>query len=118
MLFCIDIGNTNIVLGITDQDRVLNHWRVRTERDMTADELGILVANLFGASKIRMDDVKNVVISCVVPPLLNTAEDFSRRYFHVEPLIVGPGIHVGMPILYDNPKEVGADRIVNSVAAY
>jgi type III pantothenate kinase len=118
MLFCIDIGNTNIVLGITDQDRVLNHWRVRTERDMTADELGILVTNLFRTSKIRMDDVKNVVISCVVPPLLNTAEDFSRRYFHVEPLIVGPGIRVGMPILYDNPKEVGADRIVNSVAAY
>jgi type III pantothenate kinase len=118
MLFCIDIGNTNIVLGITDQERVLNHWRVRTERDMTVDEFGILIGNLFGTSKIRMDDIKNVIISCVVPPLLNTTQDFSRQYFHAEPLIVGPAIRVGMPILYDNPKEVGADRIVNSVAAY
>jgi type III pantothenate kinase len=118
MLFCIDIGNTNIVLGICDGDHVLNHWRVRTERDRTADEFGILIGNLFSASKIRMDDIKNVIISCVVPPLLNTMEDFSRRYFHVEPVMVGPGINVGMPILYGNPKEVGADRIVNSVAAY
>jgi type III pantothenate kinase len=118
MLFCIDIGNTNIVLGITDQQLVLNHWRVRTERDMTADEMGILIGNLFTASNLRTGDIKNVIISCVVPPLLNTMEEFSRRYFNVEPLIVGPGINLGMPILYDNPKEVGADRIVNAVAAY
>jgi type III pantothenate kinase len=118
MLFCIDIGNTNIVLGVVEQDKVLSHWRVRTERDITADELGILMGNLFNASKLQMDRVKSVIISCVVPPLLNAVEEFSRKYCGVKPMIVGPGMNIGMPILYDNPKEVGADRIVNSVAAY
>jgi len=118
MLFCIDIGNTNIVLGVTDGDRILNHWRVRTERDITADELGILVGNLFGAAGIGFDAIENVIVSCVVPPLLNTIEEFSLRYFHASPMMVGHDTDTGMPILYDNPKEVGADRIVNSVAAY
>ncbi|MFH1122631.1 MAG: type III pantothenate kinase [Pseudomonadota bacterium] len=118
MLFCIDIGNTNIVLGVTDGERVLNHWRVRTERDITADELGIIVGNLFGMSQLRMADVKDVIVSCVVPPLVNTVEEFALRYFKTRPLIVGPGVVTGMPIHYDNPKEVGADRIVNAVAAY
>ncbi|MBN2126287.1 MAG: type III pantothenate kinase [Deltaproteobacteria bacterium] len=118
MLFCIDIGNTNVVWGVTDQGRVLKHWRLRTERDITADELGILISNLFRTSEIRMESITHIIISCVVPPLLNTVEEFSHRYFHIEPLIVGPGIETGMPILYDNPKEVGADRIVNAVAAY
>ena len=118
MLFCIDVGNTNIVLGVTAQDRVLNHWRIRTEKDITADELGIFIGNLFSTSKLRMDDIKNAIISCVVPPLLNTMEEFSRRYFKMKPMVVSPEINIGMPILYDNPKEVGADRIVNSVAAY
>lgn len=118
MLFCIDIGNTNIVLGISDQDKILEHWRIRTERDITADELGILIRNLFGASNIKMVEVKDVIISCVVPPLLNTVEVFCHKYFNVSPLIVSPGIKTGMPIIYDNPKEVGADRIVNAVGAY
>ena len=118
MLFCIDIGNTNIVLGVTDGDHILNHWRVRTERDITADELGILVGNLFGAAGIAFDAVQHIIVSCVVPPLLNTTEEFSLRYFRTSPMIVGPDTDTGMPILYDNPKEVGADRIVNSVAAY
>jgi type III pantothenate kinase len=118
MLFCMDIGNTNIVLGITKGDRILNHWRVRTERDITADELGILVGNLFRAAGIGFDAIKNVIVSCVVPPLLNTIEEFSLRYFNTNPMMVGPDTDTGMPILYDNPKEVGADRIVNSVAAY
>ena len=118
MLLCIDIGNTNIVLGVVDQDRILEHWRVRTEREMTSDELGIFLGNLFRASDIRMGDIRNIIISCVVPPLLNTMEELSHRYFGVKPMIVGPGLKTGMPIKYDNPKEVGADRIVNSVAAY
>ena len=118
MLFCMDIGNTNIVLGVTKGDRILNHWRVRTERDITADELGILVGNLFRAAGIGFDAIKNVIVSCVVPPLLNTIEEFSLRYFNTNPMMVGPDTDTGMPIQYDNPKEVGADRIVNSVAAY
>ena len=118
MLFCIDIGNTNSVLGVIGQGRILNHWRVRTEKEITADELGILIGNLFRSSKIRMDDITDIIISCVVPPLLNVIEDLARRYFDIRPMIVGPGIKTGMPINYDNPKEVGADRIVNAVAAY
>jgi type III pantothenate kinase len=118
MLFCIDIGNTNIVLGVAKKNRIVDHWRIRTERDITADELGILVRNLFSASKLDMEKIRNVIVSCVVPPLLNTMEEFSRRYFKVVPLMVGPEIETGMPVSYDNPKEVGADRIVNAVAAY
>jgi len=118
MLLCIDIGNTNIVLGVTDQERILDYWRLRTEKDITSDELGILIANLFAHSEIRTADIQEIIISCVVPTLLNTMEDFARRYFSVRPVIVGPGIKTGMPIHYDNPKEVGADRIVNAVGAY
>jgi type III pantothenate kinase len=91
---------------------------LRTERDVTSDELGILIGNLFKSSNLRMSDITDIILSCVVPPLLNTAVELSQRYFNANPLIVGPGIKTGMPILYDNPKEVGADRIVNSVAAY
>ena len=118
MLFCIDIGNTNIVLGVTEQDRVLHHWRIRTEKEITADELGILVGTLFQWQGLTFQDITDTIISCVVPPLVNTVEEFSRRYFSIEPVIVGPGTKTGMPILYDNPREVGADRIVNAVAAY
>ena len=118
MLFCIDIGNTNTVFGVTDKDQVLEHWRVRTEKDATADELGILIGNLFKSSEIERNDITHIIISCVVPPLLNAFEEFTHRYFNITPVIVGPGLKTGMPIQYDNPKEVGADRIVNAVAAY
>jgi len=114
----MDIGNTNIVLGIAEKDKVLQHWRIRTEKEITADELAILVNNLFQASQVDFHDVTDMIISCVVPPLLSTIEEFAEKYFHIKPLIVGPGIKTGMPIRYDNPKEVGADRIVNAVAAY
>ena len=118
MLFCIDIGNTNIVLGVTRKDQILHHWRIRTEKEITADELGILVGNFFQWEGLGFKDIKDTIVSCVVPPLLNTVEEFARRYFGVEPVIVGPGLKTGMPIKYDNPREVGADRIVNAVAAY
>ena len=118
MLLCVDIGNTNIVLGIADEGRILEHWRIRTEKDATGDELGILIDNLFRASNNRLRDVTDIIVSCVVPPLLNAVDNFSRRYVGKRPMIVGPGLKTGMPILYDNPREVGADRIVNAVAAY
>jgi type III pantothenate kinase len=118
MLFCIDIGNTNIVLGLCEGDRLLRHWRIRTEREITPDEVGILIDNLFGSSQVGAEAVTDVIIACVVPPLLNTMVEFSERYFRVTPLLVTSETKTGMPILYDNPKEVGADRIVNSVAAY
>jgi type III pantothenate kinase len=118
MLLCIDIGNTNIVIGVTDKEKVLYHWRLRTERDVTADELGVMVDNLFKMAGFSMKQITDMIISCVVPPLLYTMEVFSQRYFNIKPMIVGPGLKTGMPILYPNPKEVGADRIVNAVAAY
>lgn len=118
MLFCMDIGNTNMVLGVVKDNRILQHWRIRTEKEITADELAILVSNLFQASRFDLNSIRDMIISCVVPPLLSTVEEFAQKYFHLRPLIVGPGIKTGMPIKYDNPKEVGADRIVNAVAAY
>lgn len=118
MLFCIDIGNTNMVLGVIDGDQILDHWRLRTEKDMTADEMGMLIGNLFSSSKITMGNITDIIISCVVPPLLSAVDEFARRYFNIRPMVVGPGVKTGMPIHYDNPKEVGADRIVNAVAAY
>ncbi len=118
MLLCIDIGNTNIVLGVIDEDKIIGHWRIRTEKDSTADEMGIMINNLFGSSGIGMGDVTDIIVSCVVPSLLSVVERLSLRYFLIKPMIVGPGLKTGMPIKYDNPKEVGADRIVNAIAAF
>jgi type III pantothenate kinase len=118
MLFCVDVGNTNLVLGVIEGQSILDHWRIRTEREMTSDELGILITSLFQKAGIDQDQIKDVIVSCVVPPLLNTVEELSLRYFNVRPMIVGPGMKTVMPIKYDNPKEVGADRIVNAVGAY
>lgn len=118
MLFCIDIGNTNIVLGVADKEKILKSWRIRSERDITVDELAIIVNALFKSGGIKTARISDVIISCVVPPLLDTFVKFSDKYFKAKPLIVGPDIKIGMPVLYDNPKEVGTDRIVNSIAAY
>jgi type III pantothenate kinase len=118
MLLCIDVGNTNIVLGIANQDKILTHWRIRTEKEATSDEMGITIGDLLRSSGIRMEEVTDIIISCVVPSLLNVLEAFSHRYFRIRPMIVGPGLKTGMPIQYDNPREVGADRLVNAVAAY
>ena len=118
MLFCIDIGNTNMVLGVTEGDTIRRHWRIRTETEVTADELGILVTNLFQWSGLKLGDIQSIIISCVVPPLVNTFEQFAKRYFGIQPLVVGPDIIVDMPIQIDNPRELGADRIVNAVGAY
>jgi type III pantothenate kinase len=114
----MDIGNTNTVLGLFDGSLVVQDWRIRTEVNATIDEYGILIRSLFSSSGLAPDKVDNIIISCVVPPVLNVVERFCRKYFSLTPLIVGPGIKTGMPIFYDNPKEVGADRIVNAVAAY
>jgi len=118
MLLALDIGNTNTVLGLFKDGGLVHDWRIRTEVNMTIDEYAITLRSLFAVHGIPLDSVKNVIISCVVPPVLNAAERFCQTYFHVDALVVGPGIRTGMPILYDNPKEVGADRIVNAVAAY
>jgi type III pantothenate kinase len=117
MLLAIDVGNTNTVLGVYRAETLMRHWRIQTEAERTVDEYGVLLRGLFGASAIDLA-IDGAIISCVVPPMQKTVEAVSREYLRVEPMTVGPGIKTGMPILYDNPKEVGADRIVNAVAAY
>jgi type III pantothenate kinase len=118
MLVVMDVGNTNTVIGVYDQDQLLSDWRIRTEKEATLDELGILMRNLFQAQGLALAPGTDLIISCVVPPMINTLEGFAQRYLKVRPLWVGPGIKTGMPIYYDNPREVGADRIVNAVAAF
>ncbi|WP_375765396.1 type III pantothenate kinase [Archangium gephyra] len=118
MLLAIDVGNTNTVLGVYEGKRLLDHWRLETSARRTSDEYGILLRQLFQSSGIDPDKVRAVVVSSVVPPLQFNLERMSERYFKTRPMFVGPGVKTGMPILYDNPREVGADRIVNAVAAY
>jgi len=121
MLLVIDVGNTNTVVGLYDEEQLLHDWRIRTEIDHTIDEYGVLIYNLYQSSRMKAKEMKAVnaiIISCVVPPMLNILEPLCVKYFNIKPLIVGPGIKTGMPIFYDNPKEVGADRIVNAVAAF
>ena len=118
MLLVIDIGNTNIVFGVYRDDALINHWRVSTVLERTADEYAIVLNSILYFEKVRLTDIQNVIISCVVPPLLVPFRSICERYIGVEPLVVEPGMKTGMPILYDNPQEVGADRIVNAVAGY
>ena len=118
MLLVMDVGNTNTVIGVYQDDQILSDWRIRTEKEATVDEFGILLRNLFQAQDLTLEPGTDLIISCVVPPMNNTLEGFAQRYLKLHPLWVGPGIKTGMPIHYDNPREVGADRIVNAVAAY
>lgn len=121
MLLVIDVGNTNTVLGLYDGDELIYDWRIRTVIGHTVDEYGMLIYNLYKSSRSktkRIRSINGIIISCVVPPMLNILELLSIKYFNIKPMIIGPGIKTGMPIFYDNPKEVGADRIVNAVAAY
>jgi len=118
MLLAIDVGNTNIVLGVFDAAKLIQSWRLQTLRERTSDELGLLVDGLFAHSRIERVQIRAVIIGSVVPPLTGTMRDMSQRYFGVPAVIVEPGVNTSMPILYENPSEVGADRIVNGVAAF
>jgi type III pantothenate kinase len=118
MLLTLDVGNTNTVLGVFRGAELLAHWRLTTARDQTVDEYGILTRTLFSLASLDAAGIHGVIISSVVPPLNSTLAEMSRRYCGVEALFVEPGVKTGMPVLYDNPQEVGADRVVNSVAAF
>src|SRR4051812_26755969 len=126
MLLVIDVGNTNTVLGVfakpdqgsSQYTRLLANWRVATNRTQTVDEYGVLFRNLFAMANIAVQEIHGIVISSVVPPMDSTLREVCERYFHLKPLFVEPGIKTGMPVQYDNPAEVGADRIVNGVAAF
>jgi type III pantothenate kinase len=118
MLLAIDVGNSNIVLGVFDGATLVQSWRLQTVRERTSDELGLLVDGLFARSRIERVQINGVILGSVVPPLTGTIRSMVERYFGVAAIIVDPGVNTGMPILYKNPSEVGADRIVNGVAAY
>ncbi len=147
MLLALDVGNTNTVLGLYELDedqagvasttvlandgagssgkpagpvdaKLAAHWRVTTHRTQTSDEYGVLFVNLFNMSGISVQQIKHIIISSVVPPVETTLRRVCEKYFHLQPLFVEPGIKTGMPVLVDNPTELGADRLVNAIAAY
>lgn len=118
MLLAVDVGNTNIVLGVFEGKSLKVSWRISTNRQQTGDEYGIIIKNLFMQTGIDDCLLDGIIVSSVVPPLMFALEDMSKRYFRLAPLVVGPGIKTGLNLLVDNPKEVGADRIVNAVAGY
>ena len=125
-LLAIDIGNTNVSLGLFDyperagrgEGELRQHWRIGTRREQTSDELGVSIGALFAQTERHYGEIDDVIVCSVVPPLLPIFERVCAKLFQRPPLVVGPGIRTGMPIRYENPREVGADRIVNSLAAY
>ena len=118
MLLVIDVGNSNIVLGVYDGLTLVRSWRLSTDRTRTSDEYAVLLLSLFAQAELLFSSVTAAIISSVVPPLTGIMEAITRDFFHLTAFVVGPGIKTGMPVRYDNPHEVGADRIVNAVAGY
>lgn len=118
MLLVFDVGNTNIVLGVFQGKELVKNWRLSTARHRTSDEYGILLKNLFEASGLSMVDIHAGALSSVVPPINPILEKTCQKYFNFTPIAVGPGTKTSMPIKYENPREVGADRIVNAIAGY
>ncbi len=118
MLLVIDVGNSNIVIGIYQGDKLVRNWRIATDTAKTVDEYAILLYELFRFAGVSVEDIRDIIFSSVVPVLTGVLEKLSHKYFNLKPHVVGPGIRTGMPIQYENPKEVGADRIVNAVAGF
>ena len=118
MLLAIDVGNSNNVIGLFSGEKLLTHWRIRTEWNRTADEYWVLIKEFILLNNVETETIDDIIIACVVPPLVPILQGMAKKYFLCEPLIVGPGVKTGISILYRNTSEVGADRIVNSVAAF
>lgn len=118
MVLVVDVGNTHIVLGVFDGKKLLASWRLGTNKERTSDELGMLILGLFNHEKLSVDKVEAVVVASVVPPIMYTLEHAIKKYINSQPMIIGPGTKTGINIRYQNPKEVGADRIVNAVAGF
>lgn len=117
MILVLDTGNTNIVLGVYENDILIHHWRMETDRMKTEDEYGMQVKSLFTHAGISFNQIDGIIISSVVPSIMFSLEAMCQKYFGMKPIIVGPGVKTGLNIKYENPREVGADRIVNAVAA-
>ncbi|MBI2955014.1 MAG: type III pantothenate kinase [Chloroflexi bacterium] len=118
MLLAVDIGNTNIALGVYSGSELIADWRIATESHRMPDEYAMLLCNLLTNDGLPMTSIRRMIVSSVVPPLVTTFKELGERYFKLSPLVVGPGVKTGVRILYENPKEVGADRIVNALAAF
>src|SRR5689334_6649153 len=118
MLLALDVGNTNITIGAFDDRKLISRWRLRTIHEQTADEWGILMRNLFALASLDLSRVDGIIIASVVPTLDGPLAAMSDRYFHTQPLFITPDLDIGIKVLYDNPREVGADRVVNGVAAF
>jgi type III pantothenate kinase len=118
VLLAVDVGNTNIAFGIFKGEEIINQWRIGTDKTKTSDEYGVLFRSLLELKGVGSGSIKGAVICCVVPPLQRILISMVKSYFDVNPVLIEPGIKTGMPILYKDPKEVGADRIVNAVAAF
>ncbi len=118
MILVLDVGNTNTKCGLFDENGLMHSWRIATDTDITSDELGITICSFFDYLTLKTDDVERIIISSVIPSHNYTLTHMCRTYFDKEPCMVGPGIKTGINILYENPKELGSDRIVNAVAAY
>lgn len=117
MILVMDVGNTNITIGMYDGKKLLNHWRMGTDREKTSDEFGMFMMSLFSNDKLDISNIDAVIMASVVPPIMYSLDHAIRKYLKKEPILVGPGIKTGINIKYENPREVGADRIVNAVAA-
>lgn len=118
MLLALDVGNTNITIGAFDGQKLTGRWRLRTIHEQTADEWGVLMRNLFALSSLDLARVDGIIIASVVPPLDSSLSAMAERYFNTTPAFITPDTDIGIKVLYDNPKEVGADRVINGVAAY
>lgn len=118
MLVVIDIGNTNITMGIYKGNKLLGNYRLTTKMKRTSDEYGFMLMNFLAASKVDTDDIKDVIVSSVVPKIMHSFSNSIRKYMHKEPIVVGPGIKTGISVKAENPKAVGADRIVDAAGAY
>ncbi len=118
MILVIDVGNTNIVLGVYKGKRLVSSWRMTTSNQQTADEIGIFIHSLFDYSEVDANEIEDIIISSVVPNVMYSLIHGLVKYFHIQPIIVGAGMKTGVNLLMDNPKEMGADRIVKLVAAY
>jgi len=116
-LLAIDVGNTTITLGVYRGDELVAHWSIATRRERTADEYAVLLESLFAQQGVKLSQIEHSVLGCVVPPLLSTFQEIGERYLSERPLVVGPGIELGLRICTDNPKELGADRVANALAA-
>ncbi|EPR14323.1 type III pantothenate kinase [Ruminiclostridium papyrosolvens] len=118
MVLVVDVGNTHTVLGVFEGKKLLASWRLGTNKERTSDELGMMILGLFNHEELSVDKVEAVVVASVVPPIMYTLEHAIKKYINIQPMIIGPGTKTGINIRYQNPKEVGADRIVNAVAGF